>query len=263
MTDFPMKLSAYLDGELSDEESKIVENRLASDPQAVREMEALISADALAKNCFNDLLEEPISFALAQQIRTTEIETTQRSHGSSQWKSIAASLIVFVLGGIGGYYLNENSGTSQAIIADGGWLRKIADYHAIYEKQKRHLVEVPGSEVKHIEKWLGKTIATNFSVPDLSEHKVNFEGARLLVIQGKPVAQLIYKESDGTVIALCFKKRAAEKVEMPSNDFKFKTTSINKFDFVSWKTDKASFTVVGPHGKTNLKEIATLAANRI
>jgi len=263
MTDFPMKLSAYLDDELSVEDRRMVEDRLASDPEAVREMEALISADALAKDCFNDLLEEPISFGLAQQIKTTDIEITHHRDSPSQWKSIAASFIIFAFGGVGGYYLNENVGSSQAIIADNGWLAEIADYHAIYAKQKRHLVEVPGTEVKHIEKWLGKTVAAKFSVPDLSDRKMNFEGARLLVIQGKPVAQLIYKEQDGTVIALCFKKRSGEKIEMISNDLNFKTISKNKFDFVSWKTDKASFTVVGPHGKPNLKEIATLAANRI
>lgn len=55
----------------------------------------------------------------------------------------------------------------------------------------------------HIEKWLGKTTGVPFSNPDLSAIGLTCQGARLPAAAGKTVAQLIYSDAQGTVIALC------------------------------------------------------------
>jgi len=64
------------------------------------------------------------------------------------------------------------------------------------------LVEVIGSEQAHIESWLSKEIGVDFKVPNLSDAGWTFQGARLLVVAGKPVAQLMYTNAEGAVIAL-------------------------------------------------------------
>ncbi|MFK7752412.1 MAG: anti-sigma factor [Sedimentitalea sp.] len=252
MTDMSLKLSAYLDGELDAVEAEKIETLLASDPEVQAELDALIEADVMAQEQFEEHLRAPVPLHLAQQIRATEIDVKPAPVRRPIWGSLAAGLAVFVIGGAGGYLLQDRINPPQT----AGWLADIADYHAVYASQGRHLVEVGADESDHIQAWLGKTIGTPFTIPDLSDFDLTFEGGRLLVANGKPVAQLMYRLPDGTVIALCLQRSAAPATGAPS----FNNRTINGFDFVSWRAGDAAYVVIGPGGQPNLDAIASKAA---
>jgi len=252
MTDLSMKLSAYLDGELDEAEAKAVEEILARDPAARAELDALVAADAAAQEAFESELEAPVPFALAQQIRDTPVQETTAPKARPVWGAIAASLVFFVLGGLGGFAIRGESSPPQT----AGWLVDIADYHAVYASQGRHLVEVGAEEADHIETWLGNTVGAAFRIPDLSGFGLTFEGGRLLVANSRPVAQLMYRAADGTVVALCLQRSTRDPVETPV----FLSQTINGFDFVSWTADGADYVVIGPEGQPDLGVIATQAA---
>jgi anti-sigma factor RsiW len=252
MTDLSEKLSAYLDGELDAASAEAIEARLATDPAAQAELDALMDADAQAQEEFEALLNEPVPFALAQQIKSTPLAEQSAPRVRPIWGMLAASLVVFALGGIGGYSLKGQITPTQA----AGWLADIADYHAVYAGQGRHLVEVGADEVDHIETWLGNTIGASFTTPDLSSFGLTFEGGRLLVANGKPVAQLMYRNADGIVVALCLQRTNGPATGSSA----FKEQTINGFDFVSWSAGDADYVVIGPNGHPDLGEIATTAA---
>lgn len=252
MTDLSEKLSAYLDGELDASSAQAVEARLAADPAAREELDALMQADALAQTEFEALLNEPVPFALAQQIKSTTLPERPVTPARPIWGALAASLVVFALGGIGGYALKGQNTPIQT----AGWLADIADYHVVYANQGRHLVEVGADEADHIETWLGNTVGASFTIPDLTEFGLTFEGGRLLVANGKPVAQLMYRDAQGTVVALCLQRSNGATVGPPA----FKEQTINGFDFVSWSAGDANYVVIGPNGQPDLGAIATTAA---
>ena len=256
MTDLSLKLSAYLDGELDLSEAEAIEARLSSDPEAQAELDALIEADAAAQEQFEAELSDPVPLTLAQQIKATPMVSDKPAAPARPiWGTLAASVLMFVVGGAGGYLLKEQATPPPAT----GWLADIADYHAVYASQGRHLVEVGADEAAHIETWLGKTIGATFTIPDLSDFQLAFEGGRLLVANGKPIAQLMYTQADGTVIALCLQRSNG-----PAPDaLAFKERTINGFDFVSWKAGDAAYVVIGPEGQANLKAIANQAAVEI
>lgn len=255
MMDFSEKLSAYLDGELDATEAEVVEERLATDPSAQAALDALMQADAAAQDAFEAELDAPVPFALAKQIKATPLEERSASPARPIWGALAASLVVFTLGGIGGYALKGPSAPAQT----AGWLSAIADYHAVYASQSRHLVEVGADETDHIQTWLGNTVGTSFVVPDLSGFGLTFEGGRLLVANGKPVAQLMYRDAAGTVVALCLQRSNAVTDGPPA----FKEQTINGFDFVSWSANGADYVVIGPDGQMDLDSIASTAALNI
>jgi anti-sigma factor RsiW len=252
MTDLSQKLSAYLDGELDAASAEAIEVRLATDPTAQAELDALMQADALAQEQFEAQLNDPVPFALAQQIKSTPLTARPAPQPRPIWGALAASLVVFALGGIGGYTLKGQTTPVQT----AGWLADIADYHAVYASQGRHLVEVSADEADHIETWLGNTVGASFTIPDLSGFALTFEGGRLLVANGKPVAQLMYRDADGIVVALCLQRSTSPADGSPT----FKEQTINGFDFVSWSADGADYVVIGPNGQPDLSEIATTAA---
>lgn len=255
MIDFSEQLSAYLDGELDATAAEDVEARLASDPAAQAELDKLIQADALAQEELEAQLKEPVAFSLAQQIMATPMQDRQAPVARPIWGTLVASLFVFALGGIGGYALKGQA----PVVQTKGWLADIADYHAVYASQNRHLVEVGADEADHIEAWLGNTIGSTFTIPDLSGFGLTFQGGRLLVANAKPVAQLMYRDENGAIVALCL-QRSTGNVDGPAA---FKEQEINGFDFVSWSARDADYVVIGPKGYTGLRAIATSAALEI
>lgn len=256
MTDLSEKLSAYIDGELTDQDAAELEAILVRDPEVQAELDALIAADSFAQEKFEAELDAPVPFALAQQIKAAELEPLPANQSTAIrrpiWASIAAGLAIFFVGGIGGYALNDRVQPEQA----PAWLTQIADYHGVYEAQNRHLVEVGADEADHIETWLGNTVGAQFSIPDLTSHGLTFEGGRLVVAAGKPVAQLMYRTADGTVVALCLQKSDKDPKVPPT----FNERSINGFDFVSWSSDGADYVVIGPQDTSELIDIAETAA---
>jgi anti-sigma factor RsiW len=255
MTDFSAKLSAYLDNELSSADVLAVEARLRSDPAAQAELDALIAAEVAIGDQFDAMLTDPVPLALARRIGALPLPATTPAPAWSTLGLLAASLALLMVGGAAGYAVKGMVGPAT-VVAQRGWLADIADYHAVYASQTRHLAEVPATEADHIETWLAASVGTDFTIPDLADLGLTFQGGRLLVAGGKPVAQLTYTTADGTVIALCFQRAAATAA--PSQGFA--TRTINDLDMVTWTADGTSYVVIGPQQQPDLDAIATAAA---
>lgn len=251
-------LSAYLDGELSAEDTRAIDALLASDPAVAAALERLMTADTAAKAAFDEMLSDPVPFELAATIRsasepTAEAAASPARRGLPGWAAIAASVGFLAVGGLGGYTLGQNE-TPQIVASAPGWLTEIAAYHGVYETQTRHLVEVAADEQAHIETWLGNTTGVEFGVPDLSASGLTFQGGRLLVAGGAPVAQLVYTDAVGEVFALCLKSAKSP------GDKAFTADTVGGFEMVSWRQDGADYVMVGPNGTEGLTEIAESAA---
>lgn len=250
-------LSAYLDGELSAEETRAVDALVASDPAVAAALERLMATDVAVKAAFDEMLTDPVPFELASAIRSAPepqpAAPAAPRGGLPGWAAIAASVGFLAVGGLGGYTLGQNQ-APEIVASTPGWLTEIAAYHGVYETQVRHLVEVGADEQAHIETWLGNTTGVEFAVPDLSSTGLTFQGARLLVAGGAPVAQLVYTDAAGAVFALCLKTAKAPA------DKAFTAETVGGFDMVSWREGGADYVFVGPQGTAGLAEIAETAA---
>lgn len=257
--DLTLRLSAYLDGELNAAETAEIENLIASNPDVHASLEALMLADAAAREEFDQDLDAPVPFDLSKMILNADLKDHDQIFPDIPrrpiWGALAAGLAVFMIGGLGGYTLKSSTQT----VPDGRWIAAVAEYHALYAAQSRHLVEVGADESDHIETWLGNTIGATFTIPDLSQHGLTFQGARLVVANGKPVAQLMYLDANGIVIALCLQSNENGTQGAPT----FNETTIGDFDFVTWSDDGADYVVIGPMGAPDLGAIAQTAAIEI
>ncbi|MCF2905922.1 anti-sigma factor [Octadecabacter sp. CECT 8868] len=255
--DLSKRLSAYIDGELEGEQALEIEALLASDEAVQEEMDALLLADASAQADFEKELDTPVPFDLAKMIMTADLkeetlQPAQKPRGPI-WGALAAGLAMFMIGGLGGYAYKGQIQSAEP----KGWIAAIAEYHAVYAGQSRHLVEVSAEETDHIETWLGSTIGAEFIIPDLTAHGLTFEGGRLVVANGKPVAQLMYTDVNGLVVALCLQS-SSKTAPAP-----FSESTNGDFDFVSWSDDGADHVIIGPSGQLDLIGIAGTAALEI
>jgi anti-sigma factor RsiW len=258
-SDLSLQLSAYRDGELPDAEARAVADEIARNPAVRTEYDALLATDDALDAAFAAMLNDPVPARLSAAIaRATPAPTAANSPFPPRLGiRVAAALVLLAVGGTGGALLNQRFGSVQ--VAAVGWLDDVADYHRIYAAQGRHLVEVSATETGHLETWLSEQTGVPFAVPDLSANGLTFQGARLLVAAGKPVAQLMYTDAAGQVIALCFMTGGDPAVE--SGRSPLTPRSFDGVDMVSWKTQDASFVAVGPQGFGNLPTVAETAAD--
>jgi anti-sigma factor RsiW len=269
-----VKLSAYLDGELNEADTRAVEILAEKDPEIAAELEELSRADAAIGEAFGMMLNDPVPIGLARAIEnapatdpepaaTPANRTTAPRFG---FGSMVAGLALLIAGGVIGAYAMKSFAPEPdpetiEVAMGKGWIAEVADYHRIYAGQTRHLVEVPASEQDHIETWLSNTTGVPFEVPDLAPEGWTFEGGRLLVAASKPVAQLLYKDAQGKVVALCFLQGGDEATE--GQPVAFNTNVFDDIETVSWKTPSASYVVVGPSEGVDLPQLAEQVAMTI
>ena len=135
--------------------------------------------------------------------------------------------------------LQQVVGLEADLAASKSWLGQIAQYHRVYASTaRRHLVEVGADEQDHIRQWMSNMIGRDIRVPDLSEFGVTFAGARLLGINEKPVAQLVYLDRNDQPLALC--------IIPSSGDAKEASASTNRdLNLVDWRDGRFAYAVVG------------------
>jgi anti-sigma factor RsiW len=257
MTPYEDKLSAFLDGELPEAEAREIEAALAEDPALQAELEALMAVDTAVQIEFDAQLDEPVPLELAASIKAASFSDTPVNLPDAPsgfgWMTAAAATLMLAIGGVGGYF----AGASQSVqvAAAPGWLDDIADYHRVYAGQKRHLVEVGADEADHIQTWLSASIGADVRIPDLSEHGLTFQGARLLVAAGKPVSQLMYTDAEDRVVALC-------QIQTDTPRGGTAEQKIGAFDLVTWGAERSNFVVIGDEGRSDLQVIAETAASQ-
>ena len=184
-------LSAYADGELDATTTAQAEALIASDPAARRMVELHRETRALLRAAMPEALFAPDNAQFAVQTGTA----TRRRFALS---AAVAAVVIGCVGFTGGAYWATPVPDARAHLLD-----EVAEYHDIFSKETTHLVEVPASRTDEIKAWLGPRIGRDIAIPDLTPAGLRFAGARMLVIDSAPVANLIYTRDDGPPVALC------------------------------------------------------------
>ncbi len=270
-----VRLSAYLDGQLTQSEVREIDGILARDEKARTLFNRLKLGSDLGRQAFEDMLHEPVPLDLVRSIKQASIELghergpamkvlpPKEAPARDDRARLAAAGLALLLAGTGAGYLLGiwkpplAAPTAQAEAARN-WLDDVADYHSLYASQSRHLVEVPASESPHITQWLTKVVGVDFTIPDLSDSGLSFEGARLLLAGGRPTGQLVYRDAEGQVFAVCF-----QKADPGSARTEPAGTIRNGLNLVSWQDRNASFVFVGPSSEPELDALAAMVAQTI
>ena len=267
------RLSALLDGEVAQDERQELERLLSVSGEAQDIFERLKHGSELGRKAMDEILKEPVPLALVREIRNPQVREKPGPRITARGllrgirftpsgpQAMAACLICLVAGGGLGYMLGAQQPPivvpPQALAAlpvHNGWLDDIAAAHRVYSRQQQHLAEVSPADGNHIVEWLSQSVGVDFTVPDLSADHFEFEGARLLVADGKPTGQLLYRNDENDVIALCFMKGGNGPAD-PNETIR------DDIGLVSWQTPTASFVIAGPSSEATLTKIAqTLSA---
>jgi anti-sigma factor RsiW len=198
-----IRLMAYVDGELGPEAAREVEAQMATDPEARRLVEQFRETATLLRTaCAEGFYADP---TLHLPPRRRPVVEAWRRYGN-----LAAVAVVALAVGVGGGMLIANWPVSQR----DHLVDEIAEYHSVQSKETKHLVEVPSAEADDLKTWLGRRLERHLEVPDLSPSGLQFAGGRMLVVDGKPVAEFMYTRANGPPVALCIARTGAEPADV-------------------------------------------------
>ena len=229
MEDHELKLMAYADGELPPNEVLEVEAAIAADPSLRAIVEQHRLTTALLRSACADVFYDAGPVALSKPLRRSSL----RQYAG--W-AIAAT-VAGILGFGGGTY---RAGGMES--AHDHLLGEIAEYHAVFSHEDKHLVEIPASRTAELMDWLGSRIGIALSAPDLTGLGLTFAGGRMLVVDGKPVAELMYTRANGRPIAICIAEAARGAA---SSGTPVAIARNGDLRLASWQNGAHTFVVVG------------------
>ena len=132
--------------------------------------------------------------------------TAQRAGTAQRWRiglPVAASLFGLLLGGSVAYVgvsklapagLGGKQPAVETAAVDKAWLDNAAGYFKLFVSAGDNgLIDVPASgDPREALQKISQSLPQEVRLPDLKPWGLNFRGARLVVAEGRPAAQLVY-----------------------------------------------------------------------
>jgi anti-sigma factor RsiW len=218
-------LVAYLDGELDSGERADVETWLDAEPAARDRLLALAESATLLRGAFDEIVHEPVPERLIAAARGQAFGTAGafeaeiiplRLRGGdvkpSLWRrwqpgfALAAGITGLVIGGGLTYYGNgmlvPTSHPAHVQTASiNSWLDNAAgNYKLIVNAGGAPLVDIQatGDNGEALQK-ISQNLPQQVRLPDLKPWGLSFRGARFVVVEGKPAAQLVYNTDNKAI----------------------------------------------------------------
>jgi anti-sigma factor RsiW len=213
-------LVAYLDGELDGDERQHVEAWLDAEPAARERLAAIAQSAELVRAAYTDIVNEPLPERLIAAARgetatlapqEAEILVLKRPGyrtapaQARRWQiglAAAAALFGVIFGGAGTYVgarmfnpSAERTGQQLAVAAaNSAWLDNAAAYYKLtVNAGDAMLVDVPASnDPGEALQKISQDLPQQVRLPDLKPWGLSFRGARLVAVEGRPAAQLVY-----------------------------------------------------------------------
>jgi anti-sigma factor RsiW len=193
-------LHAYIDGQLDPKRRLSAELYLAQNPEAAqrvadyqRQREAIRAAFAACEAA------EPLPSELS--LARIVAQRARGPHG--RWLIAASVVLALGVGFAGGWFLRNPFPPERAQQALALLEQEALTSHIVYAVDRRHPIEVPGSETPHLQQWLSNRLDRTVVAPDLSALGYTLIGGRLLATErGGAAALLMYDDSNHHRISL-------------------------------------------------------------
>jgi anti-sigma factor RsiW len=264
------RLIAYLDGEVDASARREFEAWLDSDPAARDKLAALAESAALVRSAFDEVMREPvperlIAAARGERVsaeRSAKIVPFRRGPGAgaapaarSWWLGLplAASLFGLLLGGSVAYLsvakllpggLGGKQPAVEMVAADNLWLDNAVGYFKLAAGDGA-LVDVPATgDAREAWQKISESLPQPQEVrwPDLNLKPwgLNFRGARLVVADGRPAAQLMYTTDNKAIGPLTLIIGSSKEPDTPPT-----LTRRQDVNLLYWRHQGRAYALVG------------------
>ena len=192
MHDDDLLLVSYVDGELDPEAMRKVETLISADPRVRETVEMFRDTAAILRAACGEEFYQPIDNV--SSLPAPGLARPFLRYGAALAASVTMAIIAF---GGGALWAGGAPTVHDELV------NEVASYHQIYSRETRHLVEVPADQTEHLTAWLGKHLDRKLVVPDLTPLGLHVAGGRMVIINNHPVGQLMYTRDQGLPVGVC------------------------------------------------------------
>lgn len=120
----------------------------------------------------------------------------------------------------------------------------------IYSREVRHAVEVKADEKDHLVTWLGKRLGQKFAAPDLSRWGFSLIGGRLVPVDGRAGALLMYEDGGGKRLTVLVGQSDADA----ATSFRF--VARGSVETFYWIDERLTYAVTAEIPREVLRQVA-------
>src|SRR5712664_744903 len=235
------ELHAYVDNELPAERRGDVEAWLAAHPDDAERVRSWREMAEALHARYDSVADEAVPKRL-------DLERLVRQPRKWIYGAMAATLVAFVAGGGVGWLAHgavASPSAFQNLTVDA------LDAHRLYVVEVRHPVEVPGSELTHLQQWLTKRCGWDVRAPELAAAGLKLVGGRLLPGPTGPASFLMYESASGERFTVYTAKAESETTQM-------RYTAQNNEGALFWADRGVGYVVSGGSDRDRLTQVARL-----
>jgi anti-sigma factor RsiW len=235
-------LDTYLDGELSEEETRTFDAHVRSCPSC--------SADALAR------VQTKRTIQVAGKRFTPSAEFRKRVQQSIApkprrsprlgWMFAAAMAVILAVGSLTSTYVGTRSGRDQVF-------SEIADLH-VATLASSSPVDVISTDRHTVKPWFQGKIPFAFDLPELQNSEFSLLGGRMTYLGQTPGAHLIYDVRKHHISVFVFQERSL-RARLEDNSLSPKNLS---FNVETWSQGGLRYFVIGDASAADINSLAKL-----
>lgn len=246
-------LHAYVDAVLDASRREEIEAYLQAHPEIASRVQGYLRQRNALRAMLSPIAEEPIppeiSLARLVEIRRNPAWVTQ-------WRAIAAAVLLFGLGSASGWTMHGMSDSQPTGIT--ALAREAAYNYAVYGPDDLHPVEFNAADQGKLVDWISHRLNTPITVPDLSASGYRFMGGRLVATEFGPAGLLMYGNGHGLRLVMLIRQMKKDK-----NTSSMSQSNDNGTTAFTWARDGVGYSVAGSTSADVLHPIANEVRQQI
>jgi anti-sigma factor RsiW len=240
-------LHALVDQALDAGRRHEVEAYLERHPEVAARVAGYVGDREALRAALAPIAEEPVPPELSLG-RLIEARQARFRFGTS-WRGVAAAVILFGLGGAGGWVMHGTVGEAPA---PGGILSlasEAVDSYKVFGEDKLHPVEIKASDSDQLLGWISARLQRPVKLPDLSAAGYRFMGGRLVATPHGPAGMFLY-DDQGTRLAVVMRPMEIDQ-NVPMSEH-----STGGVGGVTWADKGIGYSLVGTSQPKTLHPLA-------
>lgn len=243
-------LTAYLDGELDEDQARQVREQSLADAQVASTLATLqLDRERMAQDYRALGSDAPIDDLRSALVGSTEPGSEPRpAQGNRKLLMAAACAACLVVGAL--------VGSGNWISAEKSWREAVAEYQVLYAAETLKWNTVAPTEVDATLKRLSDRIGLTLTRQALNLPIAEFSRGQMLTFGSRPLVQLAYLHDGTTPVAFCITRDGAPDAALASE-------VREGLPIIHWAKDGTSYMVIGDVPKQQLVTMAEALRSRL
>src|ERR1700752_4226401 len=229
-------LHGFVDHRLDSARRSEVQTYLDDHPEIAARIAAFSRQREALRAAAAPSADEPIP----PQLNLRHLMEGRRRSPAWSWRSMAASVLLLVVGGAGGWSLRGTAVEHSETRGIAALAQEAAYTFNVYGADRSHPVEFGPADKAELVSWISSRTGRTVSVPDLTASGYAFKGGRLVATPHGAAGLLMYSDGQGQRLAMLVRPLAIDK------DARMSEHSDGHIRGFTWASKGTGFSLVGP-----------------